>query len=55
LVCARLAAAPAALTIRRGLQRTPVPVRNPDDGDSRTQADNLPHSLLVLVVQGRVP
>jgi hypothetical protein len=33
LACGSHAAAPAALTIRRGLQRTPVPVRSPDDGD----------------------
>ncbi len=31
--CGSHAAAPAVLTIRRGLQRTPVPVRAPDDGD----------------------
>jgi len=33
LECGSYAAAPAALTIRRGLQRTPVPVRDSDDGD----------------------
>jgi hypothetical protein len=54
LECGSHAAAPAALTIRRGLQRTPVPVRNPDDGDGRTQADSLPHSVLVPVAQGRI-
>jgi hypothetical protein len=31
--CGSHAAAPAVLTIRRGLQRTPVPVRAPDDGN----------------------
>ncbi|WP_273066856.1 hypothetical protein [Chloroflexus aurantiacus] len=31
--CGSMAAAPAVLTIRRGLQRTPVPARTPDDGD----------------------
>ncbi|MEJ5346384.1 MAG: hypothetical protein WHS83_15840 [Chloroflexus sp.] len=33
LECGSHAAAPAALTIRRGLQRTPVPVCDSDDGD----------------------
>ncbi|GIV94967.1 MAG: hypothetical protein KatS3mg056_3676 [Chloroflexus sp.] len=33
LACGSPAAAPVVLTIRRGLQRTPVPVRTPDDGD----------------------
>jgi hypothetical protein len=33
LACGSVAAAPAVLTIWRGLQRTPVPVRTPDDGD----------------------
>ncbi|RMG49522.1 MAG: hypothetical protein D6716_11095 [Chloroflexi bacterium] len=33
LECGSHAAAPAVHTIRRGLQRTPVPVRTPDDGD----------------------
>ena len=31
--CGSHAAAPAVLTIRRGLQRPPVPVRAPDDGE----------------------
>ncbi|GIV92068.1 MAG: hypothetical protein KatS3mg056_0777 [Chloroflexus sp.] len=31
--CGSHAAAPATLTIQRGLQRTPVPVRDSDDGD----------------------
>jgi hypothetical protein len=33
LECGSHAAAPAVLTIRRGLQRTPVLVRDSDDGD----------------------
>ena len=33
LACGSHAAAPAVLSTRRGLQRTPVPVRTPDDGD----------------------
>ncbi|WP_322816037.1 hypothetical protein [Chloroflexus sp.] len=33
LECGSHAAAPAVLTIWRGLQRTPVTVRAPDDGD----------------------
>ncbi|HBW69138.1 MAG TPA: hypothetical protein DEF43_18715 [Chloroflexus aurantiacus] len=50
LECGSHAAAPVVLTIRRGLQRTPVPIRNPDDEDDRTQAGSLPHSVLVPVV-----
>jgi hypothetical protein len=33
LECGSHAAAPAILTIRRRLQRTPVPVRDSDNGD----------------------
>ena len=33
VACGSHAVAPAVLTIQRGLQRPPVPVRDPDDGD----------------------
>jgi hypothetical protein len=50
LECGSHAAAAGVHMIRRGLQRTPVPVRAPDDGNGRTQAGSLPYSVLVQVV-----